>query len=471
MPRFSSFVILADMRTGSNFLEANLNALDGVRCLGEVFNPHFIGYPDRAQVLGTDKAARDAAPLDLLARIRAQDDLCGFRLFHDHDPRALAACLQDRSCAKIVLTRNPADSYVSLKIARATGQWKLTDPSRARRVQANFDRGEFLQHLSDSQAYQLHILKALQHGGQCAFYIDYDDLQDLDTLNGLAAWLGVAARLEALDDGLKRQNPAAAEDKVQNFDQMAAALADLDGFNLTRTPNFEPRRGPVAPSYMTAARSGLLFQPLRGGPEMAVRSWLAALDGAPPEEGHTQNSLRRWQRAHPGHRAFTVLRHPLARIHATFCDRILPHEGDAYLRLRATLRAHHDVPLPAGAPGPGYDHGAAFGAFLRFVAQNLGGHTAVRVDPAWASAASVIAGFADLRSPDALIREDEMAQALPALAARAGHADAPPPPAPGDPHAQALAAIHDSTLEKLCRKAYARDYEIFGWGDWRDQAA
>ena len=40
---FTSFVVLAEMRTGSNFLEANLNALEGVTCHGEAFNPHFIG--------------------------------------------------------------------------------------------------------------------------------------------------------------------------------------------------------------------------------------------------------------------------------------------------------------------------------------------------------------------------------------------------------------------------------------------
>lgn len=43
MPRFDSFVMFAEMRTGSNFLEANLNAMPGVTCHGEMFNPHFIG--------------------------------------------------------------------------------------------------------------------------------------------------------------------------------------------------------------------------------------------------------------------------------------------------------------------------------------------------------------------------------------------------------------------------------------------
>ena len=39
MGGFDSFVMFAEMRTGSNFLESNLNALDGVTCLGELFNP------------------------------------------------------------------------------------------------------------------------------------------------------------------------------------------------------------------------------------------------------------------------------------------------------------------------------------------------------------------------------------------------------------------------------------------------
>lgn len=46
--------------------------------------------------------------------------LGGFRYFHDHDPRVLDMILDDPGCAKIILTRNPLDSYVSWKIAQAT---------------------------------------------------------------------------------------------------------------------------------------------------------------------------------------------------------------------------------------------------------------------------------------------------------------------------------------------------------------
>ena len=66
--RFESFVVFAEMRTGSNFLESNLNALVGVACLGEVFNPHFIGYPNRDEVLGITLEARMDAPASRLSR-------------------------------------------------------------------------------------------------------------------------------------------------------------------------------------------------------------------------------------------------------------------------------------------------------------------------------------------------------------------------------------------------------------------
>lgn len=192
--RFTSFVVFAEMRTGSNFLESNLNALDGVACLGEVFNPHFIGYPKSDNVLGVSLDDRLADPLPLLEKIKqTPDQISGFRFFHDHDPRVINPILDDDSCAKIILTRNPADSYVSWKIAQATNQWKLTNPTRRKEALAHFDPVEFENHLGDLQAFQIRLLNRLQTSGQTAFYIAYEDLHDLDVINGLAKWLGIAA--------------------------------------------------------------------------------------------------------------------------------------------------------------------------------------------------------------------------------------------------------------------------------------
>ena len=52
MPRFTSFVVFAEMRTGSNLLEANLNALPGVTSHGEVFNRYILGKKDRTELFG-----------------------------------------------------------------------------------------------------------------------------------------------------------------------------------------------------------------------------------------------------------------------------------------------------------------------------------------------------------------------------------------------------------------------------------
>ena len=57
--------MFAEMRTGSNFLEANLNALSGVTCHGEVFNPHFIGKKDQTEMFGVDLALREQTGLSI----------------------------------------------------------------------------------------------------------------------------------------------------------------------------------------------------------------------------------------------------------------------------------------------------------------------------------------------------------------------------------------------------------------------
>ncbi|MEM6277607.1 MAG: nodulation protein NodH, partial [Pseudomonadota bacterium] len=119
MADFDYFVLFAEMRTGSNFLEANINRYSDLACLGEVFNPHFLAYPDTEELLGFTQAQRDADPLALVAAIRDQKGVQGFRFFHDHHAAILEHIVEDPRCAKVILTRNPVESYVSWKIAQA----------------------------------------------------------------------------------------------------------------------------------------------------------------------------------------------------------------------------------------------------------------------------------------------------------------------------------------------------------------
>ena len=464
---FHSFILLAEMRTGSNFLEENLNAIPGLRCWGEAFNPHFTGHAGKTEMAGVTLAAREADPMALLAAMRARTEgLAGFRFFNDHDPRVLETCLADRACAKVILTRNPLDSYVSHAIARQTGQWRLGDMKQAKSARAMFVAADFSAHLNRLQGFQRRVMRALQTSGQTAFYIAYDDIQDLDVLAGLARFLGLPAGPDRLSDKTKVQNPGSLRDKVVNYDQMVAALADIDHFDLNRTPNFEPRRGAGVPGILTAARAALLFHPVPCGPTAAVVDWLTALDGEPPGTGGmTQKDLRRWKRQHPGHRSFTVVRHPVDRAHAAFCTHILRPGPDCFADIRETLRSHYGVPMPDGAPGAGWtpvQHRAAFLAFLTFVKGNLGGQTGIRVDGAWASQSVVVQGMAQVAMPDMILRDTALAQGFSQLAVQVG-LEAPPPAGTIDPDSPLLDAIHDDAIESAVRDAYQRDYMMFGF--------
>jgi hypothetical protein len=213
---FDSFVILAGMRTVSNFLEANLNALDSVQCHGEAFNPSFVGYPKQDALVGIDLAARTADPFALLDRLRAlPGGLNGFRYFNDHDPRLLDPLLEDPRCAKIVLTRSPLDSFISLKVAQETGQWKLTRAERRKTAQIRFDPAAYRAFVEPRAAFYARVREKLQTSGQHAFFLDYEEIS-LPVLNGLAAFLGATSRLERLDGRMKKQNPDALVDRVEN---------------------------------------------------------------------------------------------------------------------------------------------------------------------------------------------------------------------------------------------------------------
>jgi LPS sulfotransferase NodH len=469
MPRFDLFIVFAEMRTGSNFLEANLNSFAGLTCHGEAFNPRFIGYPNTPDILGITQSARDADPALLLDAIRGQAGvLGGFRFFNDHDPRVLDLVLSDPRSAKIILTRNPIDSYVSRKIAAATGQWKLTNAKNLRSDTVVFDAEEFEDHLQRQQDFQVLLLNALQRTGQTAFYVAYEDLQDVAVMNGLAQYLGLSERIEALDKKLKKQNPEPLQDKVRNFPQMEAALARIDRFNLNRTPNFEPRRGPAIPTYLAAADSPLLFLPLKSGPEEAVVDWLSRLDGGKkPMANFSQKSLRQWKADRPGHRSFTVVRHPLARAHAAFCDRILNTGPGGFTDLRENLRRTFGLPLAEGETDlTDAAHHAAFKVFLTFLKANLGGQTNLRVDPAWASQSALLQGIAQFGLPDMILREDRLAPDLAALCAQIGRVAVPDPVADTDPHADRLARILDAGLQGMAQDIYQRDMLAFGFGDW-----
>ena len=467
--RFDTFILLAEMRTGSNYLEANLNEIAGLTCYGEAFNPHFIGRKNGEDLFGVTLAMRDADPMLLVRKMRENTDgLAGYRYFHDHDPRVLDACLPDPRCAKIILTRNPLESYVSLKIAAQTGQWMLKDAKHQKTATIEFDPADFERHMAETQAFQLRLLNGLQVSGQTAFYLAYEDIGDLAVLNGLARFLGVTGTLLATSNLLKKQNPEEITEKVTNPAAMEQALARLDRFNLHRTPNFEPRRGALLPTFQAGVQAPLLYQPIRGTGQARISAWLAALDKAEVEalqDGFNHKTIRQWKKQNPGHLSFTVIRHPLARAHSAFCDYILT---DALPEIRATLKRRYKVPLPEPERLHKYDvaaHREAFLAFLRVMKNYVAGQTSLRIDGAFATQSAVIQGFSQIQPPDLVLREAGLAEGLAYLAGQVGRTSLPLLPDRLAPFN--LAEIYSGDLETAALEAYQRDYIGFGYGRWK----
>lgn len=465
---FDYFVIFAEMRTGSNLIESTLSMVPGIACHGEAFNPAHIGGPNIDQILGITMAERQSDPMKLLDRIRNAEGLNGFRFFFDHEPRVLDAILDDPRCAKIVLTRNPVESFVSLRIANATRRWKMTNVKHRTTSQPVFRFEEFESFLAERQAFQLRLLNALQVSGQSAFYLDYEDSLRIDVINGLLRFLGVDAEVARISNKLVRQNPEDMEQKVRNYPEMEAALRRIDWANLSRTPNFEPRRGPGSPQAVAAAGAPLLYVPIRPTPDEELRDWLSRLGSGGLVEGFNNMTLRAWKRERPGHRSFTLLRHPLARANDAFSEVLT---SSAYTEIRTALRKRHEVPIPLEDEIEALSdeaYRAALLAFLKFVKVNLNGQTSIRQDALWASQWSVIQGFAQFATPDLLAREERIGDDLAYLTRAAGIDDAPPPPAAAGtgPALVPLARIHDVALENAARDAYGRDYISYGFRNW-----
>jgi hypothetical protein len=404
--------------------------------------------------------------------IARTDGLPGFRLFHDHDDRVVDRILPDPRIAKVILTRNPLDSYVSRKIATATGQWRLTDAKNRKSARIVFDAEEFAELMDRLAAFQDRLRRGLQVTGQTAFQVRYEDINDPDVLNGLATFLGSAGRVDSASKKLKRQNPGDLAGKVENYDEMIAALRDVDRFGLTASPDTEPSRGAAVPGFVAHPSAGLLFVPLKGAPEQAVLDWMGEIGGVGREallRRMTQKDLRQWMKDHPGHRSFTVLRHPMKRAYNTFCRFILPDDRPAYEDPRKVMRQRYKLPIPGKTPGPDWteaEQKAAFMAFLEFLKPNLDGQTSVRIDAAWASQSAILQGIAQVLTPHALIAEEEMATALPALARVVGVADAPEPRAETIPTPVPLDTIYDGKIEKAAIDAYRRDYITLGFPRW-----
>ena len=477
MSAFDSFILIAGMRTGSNFLESNLASANGVTSFGEAFNPNFIGQPKTQDLFGFTLADREKNPFALLDKIKATDGIGGFRFFDGHDPRILQACITDPRCAKIILTRDPLESFVSLKTAQLTDKWRMTADKAVDPPAIEISTDEFTTYCQMRAQFLGQVDQALLLAGQSALRLDYGDLQDLAAINGVLRFLGVPEPLPRLNKTFKKQSVAPLQARISNYAEVAAhPIANVPSARMDLP--LEPTRGPAPRSYVASDRLSLLFMPLHGPADREVTTWLAKLDQQTLRHGMTMPEVKNWRGTHRGHRSFCVLWHPLQRAHQVFCEVFQRGAADDFATIRQRLTKLYDVEfvdLPddpkALDPTTFAAHRAGFLGFLRFLHRNLRGQTSFRIDPHWASQLVLLQGVCKLAPPDMILREDELPTALTALAQRCDASATPFTPAQR-PCDWLLAQIYDPEIEHAARSAYAIDYQTFGFESWPpDQAA
>ncbi len=484
---FKYFVLLANMRTGSNLFEQNIRLYPEFSCHGELFNPSFIGFPDVYDLYGVSMQERELKPQKLLNRFisNEKNTLPGFRLFADHDPRILNNVLADPECAKIVLTRNPLDSFVSQTIAETTNQWKLTDVSARKKALVDFDILAFRPYLKKIQSYLTEIKQGLQKSGQTAFQLSFEDLNNVEVFNGLATFLGGAEPRKELNPTLVRQNPESLREKVVNYDEMVDQVGKIDLLALEAVPILEPVRNPGSKNFFGGNTVPILCLPMHKSEQSALANWLKAHEKQASGQGKlsrnmNQKQLGQWLADRTARHTIAVVTHPVERAYEAFYRHIFCTGDDLFPWIRTTLQNHYNMFVPEKklAVNPnrsvlensGYtvrNHQEAFTTFLGFIKGNLQGLTKARVDQSWASQNSILQGYCRLVFPDVVARKETLAEVLQQTEEKLGLPAIPLEMAAETPKCFELDEIYSPEIEAMARAAYARDYQMFGFGDWR----
>tara|TARA_R110002096_G_scaffold113077_6_gene246010 strand:+ start:9245 stop:10717 length:1473 start_codon:yes stop_codon:yes gene_type:complete len=485
LKRFGYYVLLADMRTGSNLFEDTISRYDAFSCYGELFNPHFVGGPKKPTIPSLTLSERDADPIAIISRMRAENPntLPGFRLFSDHDPLILEHCLADEACAKITLTRNPLESYVSHLIAAQTGQWQLRELNKRKddtKVVFNIDK--FQLYLESKLAHAALIRSRLQQTGQAAFHLTYDDMAMIETFNGVARYLGSDQKLDKIPSGTKRQNPASLRDKVENFDEMQQGLRGLTLFEGDTNTFIEPsktRRSTVLHAGRTAP---ILYCPITFNPSDPIIKWMQKIeqDQKPAQTKMTGREIQDWLTTTPDRAVITCLEHPVERVYRALNDRIIFLPSDKNRWIRRILSDQYKMVIPewgdnvhptkrelAKAEYNIDTHRQNFVNFLGFIKGNLCGQTHAPVSPEWGSQHLAVEQYHHWTVPTFVIMPDMREQIFKVIE------DMYDLPSGFDHSADVetdlfpLAQIYTARIEQSVRIAYQNDYRKFGFQTWK----
>ncbi len=231
----SQFVILNAARTGSNYLCTLLNAHPDVLCHHEIFNPHVVGVARHLAKMGISLGTieeRERDPVEFLARVwreRFGRASAGFKLCWRQTDFAFRAVLADESVSKIILKRrNRLRTFVSLLLARQTGEWVVYRDAPAPKVrpQVRVDLSHFTDNVEFNRTYYAEIDCTLRATNQHALTLYYEDLTSTCNLLQAFEFLHVVPR--TVEGDTWKLAPADLRETIANFDELREHLAGTE---------------------------------------------------------------------------------------------------------------------------------------------------------------------------------------------------------------------------------------------------
>ncbi len=462
------------MRTGSNLLERTLGQLGDTVCYGEAFNPGFISGPRKSEVLGYTMPMRDADPIGFLEHMIAAEPsrIAGFRIFQDHNPKVMEYILRDPRCTRIILTRDLLDSYISLKIARKTDQWMLSNARRRTTAQMRFDAGQFADFCLKRETYLAWLDDQLSANGSDAIRIDYADLKNQTMLQDLASCIGSSGKIP-IAAPILRQNPESRAAKVENYAEMCAAL----GLPVEEIPPEESTGQIFYPHGFGAAYASVPGNALE--PMITLLHRIEVRDFgrdrlAPAELLINAHECAIYTSEPPSDLpVITMVSDPFRRLHSIFVNEVFG-QGWHFSDVRKALSDRHgEMPPRKGlvngrAKYPAELHQQHFGGFLDLVAEALQNDDRSSVPPEWRAQAELIDEYRSRTELAQVFKHEKFAEAANWLTDQMGLDRFPRGQINGMRQAgqKSLLPIHDVAVPELTKAVmdlHPEDYTRFGY--------
>jgi hypothetical protein len=164
--------------------------------------------------------------LDRVWRTTLGHRAVGFKINRDQSESVLRQVLGDRDVRKIIVRRsNRIRTYVSERIAEATGEWESypgLDIGR-RPVRVWVEAEDLRQHVGRNRRFYETAGAILEASGQGALDVRNEDLGDGRTHRSILEYLQVAPDV-VLQGATRKQNPAALDRLIENFEALRSAL-------------------------------------------------------------------------------------------------------------------------------------------------------------------------------------------------------------------------------------------------------